>query len=105
MAASALGAESSRTDQEITIGRLLNAYLRSLPDDDLTHEAALPPISDCTPNQLQDSMTLLLKSHPTPLDPARWATHLLTEMAPLLDWNMVLAHARFPKPTSASPAG
>ncbi len=102
MAASALGAESSRTDQEITIGRLLNAYLRSLPDDDPTQEAALPPICDCTPNQLRESMTLLLKSHPAPPSPAQWATQLLGELAPLLDWNLVLAHARFPDPTVAA---
>ena len=37
----------------ITIGRLLNAYLRSLPDDDPTQEAPLPPICDCTPDQLR----------------------------------------------------
>ena len=81
------------------IGRLLNAYLHSLPDVDSTLRAVLPPLRDCTPNQLQESITLLLNRHRTPPGLARWATHLLTNLAPLLDWNLVLAHACFADPT------
>jgi hypothetical protein len=79
----------------ITIGRLLDAYLRSLSDDERPQEAALPPISGCTPIQLRESMPLLLKSRPAPPGAGRWAIDLLTELVPLLDWTLVLAHARF----------
>ena len=83
----------------ITIGRLLNAYLRSLPDDDPAQEAALPPICDCTPNELRESMTRLLNDHTAPPGLARWALRLLADLTPLLNWKIVLAHARFPEPT------
>ena len=83
----------------ITIGRLLNAYLHSLPDVDPTLRAVLPPLRDCTPRQLQENMALLLNRHPPRPGPARWVTHLLTNLTPLLDWNLVLAYARFPDPT------
>lgn len=46
----------------------------------------------------------LLNAHSqaTQPGPARWALHLLADLAPLLDWKITLANARFPDPTTAA---
>ncbi len=85
----------------ISIGRLLNYHWHSLLEVDPMLRAALLPICDCTPRRLQQCMTLMLKRYPDPRGTMRWAMHLLGQLAPVLDWEVVLAYARFADPAVA----
>ena len=88
----------------ISIGRLLNYHWHSLLEVDPMLRAALLPICDCTPRRLQQCMTLMLKRYPDPRGTMRWAMHLLGQLAPVLDWEVVLAYGRFADPAVAEHA-
>ncbi len=66
--------------------------------------AGLLPLRDCTPGQLRECMEVLIRRHPDLRGTAGWALHLLGELTAVLDWKIVLAHARFPDPTLADHA-
>lgn len=67
-----------------------------------------PPVAvdDSGPPRIRhgESLTRLLidRAQTTPPGVARWALGLLAELAPLLDWRIVLAYARVPDPMTGA---
>lgn len=88
-------------EASISVGRYLKVHWNSLLAVDSLLRAALLPIRECTPKRLQHCMTVLVRRYPDPRGMSRWVNRLMRKLAPILDWRVVLAYARFADPAIA----